>query len=207
MNKSLLSLTTLALLLCILAVSQVHADPGEQPRARAFPHSPAVARDAKDPSCRACHASVPEPDVAPAEAGLMMGPEGTCTMCHRGPPHPGAAEHLGKPVAAEVRAQLPPSVALGPEGTIGCFSCHEPHLDATSGADAPSSAPADTSTVAAQIRALVNETGWDRADAPRLMWPPVHGDDLPVMLSLPLEGGALCTACHAAGPSPSSTRP
>ncbi len=129
-------------------------------RERAFPHNATSPRDPEQASCKACHGAVPATGTPPSEVSLHLGPEGTCTMCHREPKHVGADEHLNVVVPESVRGSLPDEVALLEGGRIACFSCHEPHDG---------------------------------------LLAPVEGE-LPVMVSLPARDGALCRACHGAGP-------
>ena len=167
-----------------------------KPRERAFPHNPAQARDPEDASCKGCHGVIPEPGAAPEQVALHMGPEGTCSMCHRGPTHAGADSHLGRIVPDPLRAGLSPQLALLEGGRIACFTCHEPHMDIdTSEHQATGERP-----LAAELRTLAEQREWAGLVERDAAWPPLRPAELPVMVSLPVENGALCRACHGSGP-------
>lgn len=172
------------LILLIGLASAEDAEQDEAPRLRrASPHHAAVAYDAEDPSCAACHVSVPPRGTAPSEARLRTEPARACATCHPSPPHRGVVEHVGRTVRATVRDSLPPSIALTDEGTVQCWTCHDVHAGVGAGA-------LGTSRLAHAVRASLEVDGdWPGAPRPR-----------PALLALPLEGGALCRACHGAGP-------
>lgn len=165
---------------------------------REDPHHPAAARSNDDPSCAACHTTAPEPGASFAESRLRESPEETCGTCHEGSIHQGAAEHVGETVDEAVRAALPPGIALTADGTIGCWSCHEVHLD-----PAPSAARRYLKghPLAEDLTARARAEDWaERIDPEAARWPGASDEAHPPMLPLPTEDGALCRACHGAGP-------
>jgi hypothetical protein len=188
-----------ALLSMILAFPLAQADQPAQERQRAFPHNAIVARDPTDPSCRGCHGAIPEPGTPPEAAGLHMGPKGTCTMCHRGPHHSGADAHLGRIPNETLRATLPPQLTLLEDGGIACFTCHEPHLEAqVEGAPPPS-------PLAEELQARAATREWAAAKVRGLQLTSSPTTPPPVMVSLSLEDGRLCRACHGPGPNAGAT--
>ncbi len=118
-------------------------------------------------------------------------------MCHRGPAHLGADSHLDKIVPEAVRAGLPEELALLEGDRIACFTCHEPHMDpAVAGQDAERE-----QQLSAELRARALRREWTGLGERGAAWPPLYPGELPVMVSLPVEDGALCRACHGSGPS------
>ena len=85
-------------------------------------HLPAGATDPTLAGCPACHASRPGPGATVGESALRVAPAETCTTCHPGPVHAGAAEHVGQHVQRTPDPALPLL-----DGVIGCWTCHEVH--------------------------------------------------------------------------------
>ncbi len=151
---------------------------------RSEPHHPATLRDSASPSCSACHAGYPTTGASVEKSRLRVDPHVTCTAtCHKGEIHSGVPEHLGKVVPDEVRAKLPPTIALPADGKIACFTCHEVHGD-TAAAE-----PRAPSRLARELRAYNVDV---------VTWP---GEGPPTEQHVKLATDrALCKACHGEGP-------
>jgi predicted CXXCH cytochrome family protein len=90
------------------------------------PHPKPGARATEPSSCAACHTGEPREGAAPADASLRVPEAHACLQCHDGA-HRGAAEHLGVRPADSMRSLMPPSLPLGGDGAIRCFTCHDVH--------------------------------------------------------------------------------
>lgn len=157
------------------------------PFERTDPHHPVTRRDTASPTCSACHTVAPKPGATVEKSRLRLPADETCAAtCHKGDIHSGVVEHLGKVVPEDVRAQLPPTIALGDDAKIACFTCHEVH------GDGGAAAPRAPGRLAAGLRTYNGSPE---------TWP---GEDPttehPALLALPVADGALCLACHGVGP-------
>ena len=157
------------------------------------PHHPEQRRDPEDGSCSACHVAVPEEGVAAADARLRDVEGGVCATCHQPDPHLGAHSHLHEALGDQLLASLPPQVAPSAVGTVQCFSCHEVH-DLT---PPPGRRPDPQQPLATALRQQVREE-W--AVEGQVAWPGEDEDpEHSPMLSLSIEDGSLCRACHGVG--------
>lgn len=131
--------------------------------------------DAAATGCTACHATTPTKGAPPSEAKLRLAPAETCSTCHPGEVHAGAAEHVGKvaKVAPDAAMKLPLD-----GDRVACFTCHDVH---TASHDA---GPPKTG-IAARIASAR---------------PPEPASDRPSLLALPASDDQLCRACHGTGP-------
>jgi len=154
------------------------------------PHHPDEARSATDPTCSACHSTLPETGAGPTESRLRWDDTDACVVCHVGEVHFGVAEHVGKRVPDEIQATLPPSIALH-DGDVTCWSCHEVHDGVSTGKLG--------SRMGEALRGAALETQWKELGED-VIWPGASAADHPPLLSLPLQDGALCRACHGDGP-------
>lgn len=152
---------------------------------RVSPHHPPTPYE-PGPSCAACHTSPPERGAPPPQANLIAEPGAACKTCHPAAPHAGVVEHLGKPLPEHVQATLPEALALTEKGRIACWTCHEVHTGGGAGVVRKSRLS----------RALTREQHGTLPGAERAR---------PALLALPLEGGALCRACHGDGPALEAT--
>ncbi len=161
---------------------------------RTNPHQPGVAPDPGSPTCAACHTAPPSAGAPPEQSNLRTSPDANCKVCHEGTVHGGVEGHVGMPLddAAWLRlsGRLP---TLGRE--VACFSCHDVHEGVASGR-----------TVTKTTRRLW-QVGlghdWSHLlddEGVEVVWPGEKPGDAKVMLALPLEGNALCAACHGEGP-------
>ena len=135
-------------------------------------------------SCAACHTAPPPAGAAPAEARLRGAPAQACATCHPGLPHAFAAAHLGQPAGGGLPATA--------QGAIACFTCHDVHGGHDSGRPAPS-------PFGAALRAAAGAGSWNGVP-PSATWPGTPSRGHPPLLALPLQGDALCAACHGEGP-------
>ncbi len=158
--------------------------------ARTDPHHPVAddPRPDRDPSCAACHTGLPEPGASPAEAKLRASPERACATCHQGDVHHGASAHVGQALVAEVRAGLPEDLPLH-DGTVACWTCHDVHQGGEAG---------DLQSRLGVALQALHRKEW--AVGEEVTWPGESRAGHPPLLALPLEGDALCSACHGAGP-------
>ena len=155
---------------------------GEKDPTRVDPHHPVQAMEPTDSSCSACHAQVPEEGSAPGASALRLAPPEVCATCHPGMPHHGANTHVGQEMESS-------SLPLF-EGKIACFTCHDVHGGVPAGKV--------DSRLADLLAEVARSTAWaEQADALTF---PGTGEGHPPMLRRPLEGGALCRACHEEGP-------
>lgn len=69
--------------------------------------------------CIDCHTRVPKPDEHAADYFLVDTPSEHCLGCHSDTEHAGAKEHLGQ--------AAPKDLPADENGTIACFTCHDPH--------------------------------------------------------------------------------
>lgn len=152
---------------------------------RTNPHTP---REGPPGACSACHTRPPTPATPPEDAALRMRPAEVCGTCHADVQHAGIPEHMGRTVPPDLAARLPAAVPLA-NGQIACFSCHEVH-DGQGAAH-----PASKLTMSVVQRARSHE--WAEVPLTRA-WPGESTENH--LLALPLEGDALCGACHGTGP-------
>lgn len=146
---------------------------------RSSPH-PKEGRPAADGSCSVCHAGVPKPNVAPAEAHLRLEPTKVCLTCHPGEVHTGLSAHLGKTLPRPIDPAVAIEFPLAPGGVIACWTCHDVHNSAST---APPARRRLGDALAAAVRGTTPE--------------PLHTTAL---LALPADDGSLCRACHGNGP-------
>lgn len=161
---------------------------------RSDPHHPQAPRDPQDDSCAACHVAEPQPGAGVEGSRLREEVSETCRTCHEGSVHAGVESHMGEEVAAEVRATLPDAVALTAEGRIGCFTCHEVHLDPTSAHVHP------RTRLGRELEQQIRSEDWSMLSGADLTWPGASQAEHPSLLGLPASDGALCRACHGEGP-------
>ncbi len=158
---------------------------------RTDPHHPDESRSASDGSCGGCHAGIPEEGASFADSKLRA-EEKVCELCHEDTPHLGVESHVGKKVESmdeSARSVL----SLDPEGLVACWTCHEVHAEGHSGLKPKDRALPDA------LRTEVLQSDWTAEVPEESRWPGVEREH-PPMLALPLEGGALCRACHGVGP-------
>ena len=164
---------------------------------RTDPHHPAKRRDPTDASCAFCHHGVPADGATAAKARLRAEPKALCELCHAGAVHSGTATHLGVVMEGEQRAALSPALGVDAGGEIRCWTCHEVHGDRTLAAPTEVADPTrGTQTPYTFSEMPGPERLWSEEPPPWLLRPPDPAH--PVLL--PLEGGAICRACHGSGP-------
>lgn len=158
---------------------------------RTDPHHPASPREPTDNSCAFCHHGVPEEGATAADARLRAEPTRLCQLCHAGAVHTGTASHLGVVVEADKRSALEPVLGLDSGGEIRCWTCHEVH------GDRPPPASIEATKTAYTFSEMPGPDRLRQEESPPWLLPerdPAH----PVLL--PLDGGAICRACHGSGP-------
>ncbi len=157
----------------------------------ADPHHPGSTRSTKDATCSSCHSGLPKTDAAPADSRLRSELDKVCDTCHDNETHVGVATHMGKKVEGDMRTDLPDSLPLTSDDLITCWTCHEVHNDSPD-------PEIRQSPVHKGLRKYIVEKNWPEVTDPR--WPEEAKPDHPSMLSLPIDTGALCRACHGDGP-------
>lgn len=157
---------------------------------RRDPHHPTTRRDAGDPTCAVCHASVPDAGAPAAASGLRLETDRVCRECHPGPHHLGVVSHLDKALSDEAAARLGRRLPLDEGRVVRCWTCHDVH-----GADAPGPSRAGSPLRPVTLRAAEALRALARGDAPAASADAEH----PPLLALPAEDGSLCRACHGDG--------
>jgi len=99
--------------------------------------------------------------------------------------------HVGKTVPEAMRAGLPPEIALAAGSVVQCWSCHDVHAGQPSG-------DVDRGRLVAALHARALAEDWPDVPADAVF--PGANMAHPPMLALPLQGSALCAACHGVGP-------
>lgn len=137
-------------------------------------------RDGSQQACELCHG---------VDDSLLVPAAQTCQGCHYKTIHSGLAEHMVALSPAMLAVARTNGVPLdGDKGA--CVSCHDAHP-----AGSVEHRPAGD-----QARAVSEPWRAALLDPAAL----VQGGD---MLRLPLQGGALCQACHGSGPAGSGAPP
>lgn len=147
------------------------------------PHA-ATGDDPTQGACVSCHAGAGQP------AQLALAGFAACLGCHTAAPHVGVAAHLGPPSEALAPAVAASGLPLA-NGAVVCGTCHAAHKPGAVVGE-------QVGTRGEKTRALL-PAAWTEAvfgAAPAGLRPVTHDHDL---LRLPLEGDALCRACHDVG--------
>jgi len=139
-------------------------------------------------ACTACHTSAPAGGAAPEQSNLRNDGLNACSTCHEGTVHAGVPQHLGQPIPEGT--SLPADLPLW-GGQVACFSCHDVHGGHAAGGP--------VSVGQQDLQAAARASDWHVVPAGAL-WPAQAPDDAKAMLYLPLQGNALCSACHGDGP-------
>ncbi|GDX80540.1 hypothetical protein LBMAG42_23510 [Deltaproteobacteria bacterium] len=153
-------------------------------KARKSPHEPTETARASG-ACGACHSSIPMAGSSPYESSLRLDPRLICTTCHPDAVHAGAQEHIGAKVKTPLKGAAAKALALGPNGQINCWTCHDVHTFGQTQRTAPT-----------DLAASIQHSRVNPDDVPTV----TTGAKKDPMWAMPANDGTLCRACHGDGP-------